>query len=246
MADVQDILTFDILSQERLAKEIIDDILAGETVNYQSRFDFAEAAAHGLMNCRKTGILHIDVFISPMLKPEKQTASGYLMRISDITLQKIAEENLAFQARLLESVDEAVVATDMHDRITYWGKGAEKMFGNSAREMLGRPVGDLFFSKGLFENMVVQKEETAAAEYAKPQPDGSMLWLSASVSLIRNSGGNLEGIVGILRDITGRKQAEDALKDREKQLEMMFQKLIMVQEEERKRLARELLEHHGT
>jgi len=243
--DVGDILSFDILSQKLLPKETFESVLSGNPVNYQSRFDFADAASHGLMNCWKTGVLFLDIFMSPMLRPGEKTVSGYLVKILDITTHRLAMDHVTFQARLLESVDEAVVATGMDDRITYWGRGAEKMFGNSEQEMIGSHVGDLFFSKGLFEDMVIQSEEKAAAEYAKLRSDGSVLWLSTTLSLIKNSEGNIEGIVGVLRDITHRKMAEEALKDREKQLEMLYQKHIISLEDERKRLSRELHDSLG-
>lgn len=242
--DVGDIINYRIFSQENMTKEIFDDILSGKSVNYQTKIDFQEASARGLMNSGNNGVLHIDVFVSPMLRQDGQTLSGFLMKISDITSQIKAEKHVAFQARLLESVDEAVVATDMADRITYWGRGAEKMLGESKQQMLGRPVGDLFFNKAFFDDMTVQ-EETASAEYEKLQADGSLLWISASLSLIKSADGNVEGVVGILRDITARKEAEETLRDREKQLETLYRKLILVQEEERLRVSREIHDSLG-
>lgn len=243
--DIMDILDFDLMSLKRIPEEYFNNIFSGKTVNYQRRLDFAEAASRGLKNCKTTGVLHLDVCISPMLRSDEHTVSGYLMKLSDITTHKLSEMKVAFQGKLLESVGEAVVATDTGDRIIYWGRGAEKMFGSAEQEMLGRQVGDLFYKEGVFEDMVVLEDKAVFAEYSKIRADGSELWLGTTLSLIKNSEGNVEGVVGILRDITRRKQAEDALKHRENQLETLYRRLLLTQEEERKRLSRELHDSIG-
>lgn len=115
--DFSDILDFDILSHKRLAREIYEDILAGKPVNYQSQIDFADAASHGLVNCCKKGVLIIDVFMSPMLQPGGKAVCGYLAKVLDITAHRRTQEHAAFQAQLLENVDEAALDnTSFSDR----------------------------------------------------------------------------------------------------------------------------------
>ncbi|MDQ3549765.1 MAG: PAS domain S-box protein, partial [Chloroflexota bacterium] len=62
---------------------------------------------------------------------------GYLI---DITAQKQAEEAIRFQAQLLETVGQAVVATDTAGHITYWNRAAETLYGWQADEVIGRDI----------------------------------------------------------------------------------------------------------
>src|SRR5215204_145589 len=71
-------------------------------------------------------------------------ASGKAVRMYgasiDVTESKRREEQLGYQAHLLENIQDAVMATDEHFTLTAWNKGAEQMFGWRAGEVLGRKV----------------------------------------------------------------------------------------------------------
>jgi PAS domain S-box-containing protein len=61
----------------------------------------------------------------------------------DITDCKEAEEQVLFQAHLIEQVQAAVIATDLRGRVTHWNEYAERLYGWSREETLGRDVRDL-------------------------------------------------------------------------------------------------------
>ena len=63
--------------------------------------------------------------------------------VHDITERRRAQERQAYHASLLNHVDDGVIATDAEDfRITAWNRGAERLYGYSAAEVLGRPARD--------------------------------------------------------------------------------------------------------
>ncbi len=72
---------------------------------------------------------------------------GNLAMYTDITRQKQAEEELAFQAHLLSEVHDAVFSSDSNFTITYWNQAAEKMFGWTKEEALGKNSGELLKPK---------------------------------------------------------------------------------------------------
>ena len=137
----------------------------------------------------------------------------------DNTSRKQAEEHLRFHAQLLNSVRESVVASDLDGRILYWGRGAEKMYGYSAAEVLGKPYRD-------FAGAVAPPDETAFrqeilargawhGEHLQKDRQGRTFWTSTSISLVLDEKGKPAGYIGIDRDISERQQAEAALRKSE-------------------------------
>ncbi len=135
----------------------------------------------------------------------------------DNTHRKQAEENLRFHAQLLDSVQEAVVASDLEGRILYWSRGAEKMYGYAATEVLGKPYRD-------FAGPVEPPDETAfrqeilargawRGEHLQQDRHGHRFWTSSCVSLVLDSQGRPAGFIGIDRDISERKQVDAALQE---------------------------------
>lgn len=131
----------------------------------------------------------------------------------DITARKQAEEQLLYQANLLQNVNDAIIATDVNFTITSWNQAAEVIYGWSAREAIGQSVGLLlqsdygttqpeqarqdFFADGKWKGEVTQKHK-----------NGTPITILASVSAIKDSAGQVVGTVAVNRDITERKQAE--------------------------------------
>ena len=60
--------------------------------------------------------------------------------------RKRAEERILIQARLLDAVGEAVIATDVEGKAIYWNRAAEKLYGWSAEEVVGHPLAEFLVS----------------------------------------------------------------------------------------------------
>jgi PAS domain S-box-containing protein len=150
----------------------------------------------------------------------------------DVTERKRAEERVLFQARLLEQVQAAVIATDMRGTVTHWNEHAEKLYGWSREEALGRSVMELTVGAGEAERLAeeimqkVRAGETWEGEFTVRRKDGSTFPAHVTDSLVRDAGGRVVGIVGVSTDITERKRLEESLRE--------------IREAERRRIAREL------
>src|SRR5829696_8596289 len=69
----------------------------------------------------------------------------------DITGRKSAEEQIRFQARLLDAVGQATIATNPQGRIIYWNRAAEELYGWSKEEVMGRPIVEVTLSEEMLE-----------------------------------------------------------------------------------------------
>ncbi len=171
---------------------------------------------------RKDGTrVHVSVTLSPV-RDDAGRVVGASAIARDITRRKLADERQARDALILAGVREAVVVTDPGRIVTYWNNGAERLFGWTAAEMVGRPYAD----------QVPQPDRSWVAdeigkrvggeewfgEYESRRKDGSRVWIDARVSPITDAGGAVVGILGLSHEITNRKRAEDSLRASEARL----------------------------
>lgn len=122
-------------------------------------------------------------------------------------------ETLKFQARLLDSVAEAVIATGPRGDILYWNKAAERLYGWRADEVIGRNAGQVIVAPDQYEQGTrimerLRRGETWSGEFATRRRDGTPLDVLVTDSPIRDADGKLVGIIGVSMDISERKQAE--------------------------------------
>ena len=146
--------------------------------------------------------------------------TGRLWNHIDITDRKLAEEELAFQSRLLSEVNDAVFSSDSNFTITYWNQAAEKMFGWTKEEVLGKNSGELL--KPIIEGSSRDKERaklrdaghwTGEVKYIRK--DGTYFFVEVNSTVLKNADGKYIGNVVVAHDITERKRAEDKLKKSE-------------------------------
>ena len=124
---------------------------------------------------------------------------------------------------LAASVD-AVVATDMNDRITVFNPSAEKMFNCEAEEALGSPITRFCPEDRLAERERMMRRlhetgEVAGYESERQTADGRRIWVEFSKSLSRDDLGHPQGINSILRDISQRKEMEQDVVRLQKQMQ---------------------------
>ena len=146
----------------------------------------------------------------------------------DITDRKEAEEQVLFQAHLLEQVQAAVIATDLRGRVTHWNEYAERLYGWSREETLGRDVTELTVGPDQVADAeeIVRKVgagETWEGEFVLRRRDGSRFLAHVTASLIRDAGGRAVGIVGVSIDVTERKRTEEELRESEERFRAFFE-----------------------
>ncbi len=123
------------------------------------------------------------------------------------------------QYRLLTEcvTDYAVLFLDPAGRVATWNAGAERFFGYREAEIVGRPA-DVFFTPEDLARGVPAKELRTAAAHGRANDDrwlvrkgGTRLWVTGSLSALRDDGGGLRGYAKVVRDRTRDKEAEGAM-----------------------------------
>jgi PAS domain S-box-containing protein len=146
-----------------------------------------------------------------------QNAAGEVSEVvllhEDITEQRRAEEAIAYQAHLLDTVEQAVIATDLSGTIKSWNRFAETLYGWSADEALGRNILDLLpamVSKERAQEIMttLREGESWSGEFLVRRRDGLNFPAMVTDTPVYDDEGAIIGVVGISVDITESKRAE--------------------------------------
>ncbi len=126
-----------------------------------------------------------------------------------------AEDDTRRLASIIESSDDAIISKDLDGFITSWNSGAERLFGYTAKEAIGRPVTMLIPPERIDEEpgilaRIRRGERIDHYDTVRRRKDGSPIDLSLTVSPIKDAGGRIVGASKIARDITERKRAEQS------------------------------------
>lgn len=153
--------------------------------------------------------------ITPYMTREKQIEGAVLLFI-DITDLKRAEEAKAQLAAIVESSEDAIIGKALDGTITAWNRGAEKLFGYTAREAIGKPINIIVPSEDQDEETRLMEkirrgESVAYYETIGRRKDGSSFDIWLTVSPVFDDQGAIVGASRIARDITARKRAEAEL-----------------------------------
>ncbi|MFZ5643113.1 MAG: PAS domain S-box protein [Bacillota bacterium] len=135
--------------------------------------------------------------------------------IRDLTSRKKAMEEILKLASIVESTDDAIIGITLDDIIETWNSGAERLYGCSAEEVVGRTVQIL--SEGapkrieLALDKIRQGIRVESYEAVHKRKDGTDVPVSVTVSPVRDTWGNLSGVSIIARDITEQKKMSEEL-----------------------------------
>jgi diguanylate cyclase (GGDEF)-like protein/PAS domain S-box-containing protein len=129
------------------------------------------------------------------------------------------EEQLRFQAKLLDAVGQSVIATDLEGKVLYWNRGAQELYGWSAGKALGRNLRDLTVSEELLDQAEEIRSElragrTWSGEMLLRRRNGSRVPVLGTATPIFDDRGDLEGMIGVSTDISERKALEAELERR--------------------------------
>ena len=134
----------------------------------------------------------------------------------DITDNDQAAALRARLAAIVDSSDDAIVSKTLDGVITSWNKAAERMFGYSAEEAVGKHITLIIPKERLAEEDTVlahlrRGEKIDHFETRRRTKDGRLLDISLTVSPVRDAAGNIVGASKIARDITEKKRSEERL-----------------------------------
>ena len=147
----------------------------------------------------------------------------FISVVEDIHGRRDAEEVRARMAAIVESSDDAIVSKDLNGIILSWNAGAVRIFEYTAEEVLGRPITLIIPPERSDEEaQILEKlrrgERIEHYETVRVTKSGRRINVSLTISPIRNPEGQVIGASKIGRDITARKQVEEALRESQAQL----------------------------
>jgi PAS domain S-box-containing protein len=139
--------------------------------------------------------------------------TGAVNMLVDVTERNQAENAVLRLAAIVESSDDAIVSKDLNGIVASWNQGAERLFGYTAEEMIGKSITVLIPADRLHEEADVlgrirRGERIEHYETVRLRKDASLVDISLTVSPIKRADGKVIGASKIARDITERKRAQ--------------------------------------
>jgi PAS domain S-box-containing protein len=180
-------------------------------------------------------------------------------RLEIFEKQKAEYENEQQLRLLVDAVqDYAIFMLDIEGRIRTWNRGAQRLKGYQASEILGQhfsrfyPEEDISAGKPRRELEIATRDGRVEDEGWRIRKDGSRFWANVTITALRDAGGNLVGFGKVTRDFTERMLAQRALEesqrqlqDSEKSLRQLSRHLLRSQDEQRRHIGRDLHDSLG-
>ena len=143
---------------------------------------------------------------------------GVAIFFRDIDDAKRREELQAHLAAIVESSDDAIVSKSLDGTIRSWNRGAERIFGYSPAEAIGKSIRMIIPADRQAEEDAILAKLRAGQrvdhfDTVRQAKDGRLIDISVTISPVRDSTGRIIGASKVARDVTSRKQAEKALED---------------------------------
>ncbi len=180
---------------------------------------------------RKDGSLIWVNLTVALVRKADATPDYFISCVEDISAKKQSESELRKFKAIVDSSDDAIISKTLTGIITSWNMGAEKMFGYTAAETIGNSMQMLIPTQRQHEETEILEriskgERIVHFETVRRRKDGQLIDISTTISPILDNAGNPIGASKIARDISGRKQAEDALRRSEESYRSLFENLL--------------------
>jgi PAS domain S-box-containing protein len=179
-------------------------------------------ANHTVLVARDGSERPIDDSAAPM-RDEQGRPVGAVLVFRDVTERRRAEEAQARLAAIVESSNDAIVSKTLDGVIRTWNAGAERIFGYTAAEAVGKPITLVVPPERHDEERMIldrlrRGERIEHYQTVRVAKDGRRIDISLSISPIRDADGSIIAASKVGRDITAQKRAEAALRESEERL----------------------------
>jgi len=193
-------------SRERVASPVMKVLREGAIVGL---------ANHSILIAKDGTEIPIDDSGAP-IRRQGGPIQGTVLVFRDVTARRRADETGRLLASIVESTGDAIVAQDLNGVIASWNRGAERIFGYSSAEMVGRPISliagpDRQNELPAILDRIRRGERIDNFETVQRTRTGALIHVSLTVSPLYDALGRVIGASKIARDITGRVQAAERL-----------------------------------
>lgn len=179
-----------------------------QTVSQQSTW----VREYRLLTCQNE-VRWVRALASPMYSTEGRFL-GHVGTVEDITDRKQTAQKIYEQAALLDISIDAIAVRDLENHILFWNKGAERLYGWTTAEVLGKNAAELLFKSRqpsppfLEIQSILAKDDKWQGEFHQVTKDGRDIIVESRWTLMRDEAGNPKSILTISTDITQKKQLE--------------------------------------
>lgn len=227
-----------IVGEEAYAKiqPYIARVLAGENVRYETTLRYGD-----------DGDRHVSVAYVPE-RDERGAVRGWVGCVTDITEHRRADAIHRELAAIVSSSNDAIIGTDLGGTITSWNRGAQRLFGYAAIEMVGQPFACLTPDERARESDAILRRVRAGERIEhfltrRRRRDGSEAQVSLTISPILDEEGGIVGASAIARDVSELQTAQRALHERTRMLQTVNQVSgALVAELDQERIAHNVLQ----
>jgi PAS domain S-box-containing protein len=136
----------------------------------------------------------------------------------DVLSEGCSEDARSLLAAIVDSSDDAILSKNLEGIVLSWNRAAERLYGYTAEEVIGKPIGIIVPDSRAFEvadflARLARGERVEHVETERIRKDGTIVPVSLTISPVRDADGNVVGASAIARDITERRRAELALRE---------------------------------
>jgi PAS domain S-box-containing protein len=184
---------------------------------YQQVFRNSEVRDYPLWIHHKDGHITPVLYNASVYRDKNDEVIGVFAAARDITEIQKAEEKIKTLANAVESSEDAIITKSLDGIITSWNKGAEQVYGYTAKEIIGKCISILEPEnlKGEVQRLsekIKQGKKIQHYETSRVRKDGTIINISVALSPIFDATGKLTAISAIARDITESKKAEETIR----------------------------------
>ncbi len=183
---------------------------------------------------RKDGSLFWANVVITALWDEEGVLRGFGKVTQDVTSRRAAEESLRRSEQrfhsLVDSItDYAVFMLDPSGRVATWNRGAEKVKGYTAKEIVGQHFSAFYTPEDRAARKpdrildIVAREGRFEDDSWRVRKDGSLFWANVVITALRDDDGNLAGFAKVTRDLTERRRVDEALRQSEERLRLLIE-----------------------
>jgi two-component system, cell cycle sensor histidine kinase and response regulator CckA len=237
VADILSVKSFKLFDDPNVSAENRTTLKKGCSIHYEALFDFDLVRSKNLYSTSKFGKIHLSVIIEPVKKPASN-AVGFVVLVQDISERKQAEDALresdARYRLMAEHAADVIWVLDVaSQRFKFVSPSIKKLRGYTPEETMGQSAGEALTPDSqrqvneLLATRIPQFLAVAPTplsfvdEVDQPCKDGSIVHTEATTTYLLNAQGQIE-LVGISRDITERKRANEALQKSEEKFSKAF------------------------